>query len=61
MARRVAGSRPTSASARRNRGSVFEAPIQALLAFTRTQEFARRVETLGGYDVSGIGSIRWNG
>ncbi len=44
-----------------DRRAYFEPPIQALLAFVRTNEFARRVETLGGYDVSGIGSIRWNG
>jgi putative molybdopterin biosynthesis protein len=44
-----------------DRRAYFEPPIQALLAFTRTREFARRVETLGGYDVSGTGSIRWNG
>jgi excisionase family DNA binding protein len=44
-----------------DRRAYFEPPVQALLAFTRTAEFARRVEALGGYDVSGIGSIRWNG
>ncbi len=44
-----------------DRRAYFEPPVQALLAFTRTNEFARRVEHLGGYDVSGIGSIRWNG
>lgn len=44
-----------------DRRAYFEPPIQALLAFTRTEEFARRAETLGGYDISGIGAIRWNG
>lgn len=44
-----------------DRRAYFEPPVQALLAFTRTPEFARRVEALGGYDVSGTGSIRWNG
>ncbi|KIL98972.1 hypothetical protein CCC_02422 [Paramagnetospirillum magnetotacticum MS-1] len=44
-----------------DRCAYFEPPVQALLAFTRTAEFARRVELLGGYDVSGIGSILWNG
>jgi putative molybdopterin biosynthesis protein len=44
-----------------DRRAYFEAPVQALLAFTRSPAFAQRVETLGGYDVSGIGSIRWNG
>lgn len=44
-----------------DRRAYFEPPVQSLLAFTRTAEFARRVESLGGYDVSGIGTIRWNG
>lgn len=43
-----------------DRQAYFEPPVQALLAFTRTAEFAARAEALGGYDVSGIGSILWN-
>ncbi len=43
-----------------DRRAYFEPPVQALLAFTRTVEFAARAEALGGYDISGIGSIRWN-
>ncbi|MBI3446796.1 MAG: helix-turn-helix transcriptional regulator [Magnetospirillum sp.] len=44
-----------------DRRAYFEPPVQALLAFTRTVEFIHRAESLGGYDISGIGSIRWNG
>lgn len=44
-----------------DRRAYFEPAVQALLAFTHTPAFAERVEILGGYDVSGIGSIRWNG
>ena len=43
-----------------DRRAYFEPAVQALLNFTRTREFAARAEALGGYDVSGIGSIRWN-
>jgi hypothetical protein len=43
-----------------DRRAYFESPVQALLAFTRTVEFAAKAEALGGYDISGIGSIRWN-
>ncbi|TAN64173.1 MAG: helix-turn-helix domain-containing protein [Magnetospirillum sp.] len=43
-----------------DRQAYFEPPVQALLAFTRTAEFIARAEALGGYDISGIGSIRWN-
>jgi putative molybdopterin biosynthesis protein len=35
--------------------------VQALLAFTRTEAFARRAAHLGGYDTSGLGRVRWNG
>ena len=43
-----------------DRRAYFEPPVQTLLAFTRTAGFAVRAEALGGYDISGIGSIRWN-
>ena len=43
-----------------DRRAYFEAPVQSLLAFTRTAAFAARAEALGGYEISGIGSIRWN-
>ncbi len=38
----------------------FEPPMQALLAFTRTDAFAAKARDLGGYDISGLGTARWN-
>jgi putative molybdopterin biosynthesis protein len=43
------------------RRDYFEPPVQALLAFARTEAFARRVAHLGGYDTSDLGRVRWNG
>lgn len=43
-----------------DRQAYFEPPVQALLAFARTAEFAARAEALKGYDIAGIGGIRWN-
>lgn len=43
------------------RRDYFEPPVQALLAFTRTEAFARRAAHLGGYDTSDLGKVRWNG
>ncbi|CAA7617046.1 Periplasmic molybdate-binding protein/domain [Candidatus Terasakiella magnetica] len=43
-----------------DRQAYFEPPVQALLAFARTREFAARAEALGGYDITGLGAIRWN-
>lgn len=43
-----------------DRRAYFEPPVQALLAFARTPEFAARAEALGGYDIAGLGFIRWN-
>lgn len=42
------------------RRDYFEAPVQALLAFTRTAAFARRAAEMGGYDVTAAGRIVWN-
>lgn len=42
------------------RRAYFEPPVQALFAFTRTPGFAAKAETLGGYDVGGLGRIWWN-
>ncbi|MDO9525846.1 MAG: substrate-binding domain-containing protein, partial [Gemmobacter sp.] len=44
-----------------NRRDYFEPALQALLQFSRTDAFARRAEHLGGYDISAIGAVRWNG
>jgi excisionase family DNA binding protein len=43
------------------RRDYFEPPVQALLAFAKTETFARRVTHLGGYDTSDLGRVRWNG
>ncbi|MCC5976963.1 MAG: helix-turn-helix transcriptional regulator [Salinarimonas sp.] len=43
------------------RRDYFEPAVQMLLAFAATPEFARRAAYLGGYDVSGLGAVRWNG
>jgi len=42
------------------RREYFEDPFQALLATTHTRRFAERAQTLGGYDVSGTGTVRYN-
>ncbi|KPQ06329.1 MAG: Periplasmic molybdate-binding protein/domain [Rhodobacteraceae bacterium HLUCCA12] len=43
------------------RRDYFEPPMQTLLAFARSDMFARRVHHLGGYDVTRLGAVRWNG
>ncbi len=42
------------------RRDYFEASFQALLAFARTPRFVERAQDLGGYDVSGLGTIVYN-
>jgi excisionase family DNA binding protein len=42
------------------RAAYFEAPMQKLLAFGRTSRFAERAKALGGYDVEGLGAVRYN-
>lgn len=42
------------------RRDYFEPPFQSLLALARTEGFARRAGHLGGYDLSGLGEIRYN-
>jgi putative molybdopterin biosynthesis protein len=42
------------------RRDYFEPPVQALLAFARTEDFARRAERLGGYDLTDHGKVRYN-
>jgi putative molybdopterin biosynthesis protein len=44
-----------------DRRAWFEPPLQALLAFCRTPAFAERARMLGGYDISGFGTVHWNG
>lgn len=42
------------------RREYFDSPFQTLLALTRTARFAERADTLGGYDLSGTGGVRYN-
>jgi putative molybdopterin biosynthesis protein len=44
-----------------SRRAYFEPPIQTLLAFARSDTFARRATHLGGYDLTDLGRVRWNG
>ncbi len=43
------------------RRDYFEPPLQALFAFARTEAFRARAQAMGGYDVSGLGTVRFNG
>ena len=42
------------------RAAYFGEPMQKLLGFTRTARFAERAKALTGYDVSGLGAVRYN-
>jgi putative molybdopterin biosynthesis protein len=37
----------------------FQPPLQALLNFFHSQDFALRAHELGGYDLSGTGTVRF--
>lgn len=39
----------------------FEEPMQALFAFSRGKLFRERAAELGGYDITGLGAVRYNG
>lgn len=43
------------------RRAYFDAPVQTLLAFARSPAFVRRAAHLGGYDLTDLGRVRWNG
>lgn len=43
------------------RRNYFEPPVQTLLAFARSDVFARRAAHLGGYDLTDLGRVLWNG
>ncbi len=43
------------------RRDYFEPPLAALFAFARSEAFAARAARMGGYDVSGLGTTRYNG
>lgn len=42
------------------RRDYFEPPVQKLLAFARTAAFAEKAETLGGYDITDLGTVVYN-
>ncbi len=42
------------------RRDYFEPPVQALLAFTRTEAFLTRAREMPGYDVGDLGHVRFN-
>jgi len=39
----------------------FEPPMQRFLAFCRDAPFRARAAAFAGYDISGLGAVRWNG
>lgn len=43
------------------RRAYFEPPVQRFVKFCRTPAFMEKAGALGGYDVSGCGSVRYNG
>lgn len=43
-----------------SRRTYFEPPVQALLSLAGTRRFAERARTLGGYDISETGAVRYN-
>lgn len=43
-----------------DRKAWFEAPLEKLVAFCRTRQFADRAKAYGGYDVDNLGSVIWN-
>ncbi len=43
------------------RRAYFEPPLQRLLRFCRTEAFAAKARDLAGYDVSGFGTVHYNG
>ena len=44
-----------------DRRAWFEPPMQAFVAFWRSDEFLRHAEAAAGYDFSTLGQVRWNG
>ena len=43
------------------RREYFEPPMQRLLAFCASASFRQRAMEIGGYDLSGLGTVRYNG
>jgi excisionase family DNA binding protein len=44
-----------------DRKAWFDPPMQTLMAFCRTDAFRAKAEAMGGYDVSGLGTVHFNG
>ena len=44
-----------------DRHAYFEPPIQSLLEFCKSKEFSAKAANMRGYDVSGLGRVRFNG
>ena len=44
-----------------DRRAYFEPPIQALFQFCKTVEFYKKVTNMRGYDVTGLGTVHFNG
>ncbi|MFK7994972.1 MAG: substrate-binding domain-containing protein [Granulosicoccus sp.] len=42
------------------RKAYFEEPFQTLLGFLKSDSFASRAKDIGGYDISALGSVRYN-
>ena len=42
-----------------DRRSYFTEPVQSLLRFARSGAFAAKAGALGGYDIGGLGQVRW--
>lgn len=42
------------------RRQYFEPPLQKLFAFTKAATFSKRLQTVSGYDTSGLGTVRYN-
>ena len=43
-----------------DRKAFFDPPIQTLLRFARTDVFAAKARTFGGYDTTELGEVRWS-
>lgn len=43
------------------RSEWFEEPFQTLLSFTRSDVFAEKAASLEGYDITGLGTVHYNG
>jgi hypothetical protein len=43
------------------RAAYFDAPVQKLLGFARSERFADRARALTGYDIGHLGTVHYNG